>query len=43
MEETKELVKELLLGPQGVSAKTFTIEELVPVLNKCKYMSSPST
>jgi hypothetical protein len=41
MEATKELVGELLLRPEGVLAKTFT-EELVPVLDKCKYMSSPS-
>jgi hypothetical protein len=38
----KELLGELLLAPQGVSAKTMTFEELVPVLDKCKYMMSPS-
>jgi hypothetical protein len=42
MEATKELVGELLLRPEGAPAKTFTFEELVPVLDKCKYMSSPS-
>jgi hypothetical protein len=42
MEATKELLGELLLAPQGVSAKTMTFEELVPVLDKCKYMTSPS-
>jgi hypothetical protein len=42
MEATKELMGELLLRPEGAPAKTFTFEELVPVLDKCKYMSSPS-
>jgi hypothetical protein len=32
IEATKELVGELLLRPEGVPAKTFTFEELVPVL-----------
>jgi hypothetical protein len=42
MEATKELVGELLLRPEGAPAKTFTFEELVPILDKCRYMSSPS-
>jgi hypothetical protein len=42
MEATKELVGELLLRQEGAPAKTFTFEELVPVLDKCRYMSSPS-
>jgi hypothetical protein len=42
MEATKELVKELLLRPEGALGKTFTFEELVPILDKYKYMSSPS-
>jgi hypothetical protein len=42
MEATKELVGELLLRPEGALAKTFTFEELVLVLDKCRYMSSPS-
>jgi hypothetical protein len=42
MEATKELLGELLLRPEGVPAKTFTFEELVPVLDKCRYMNSPS-
>jgi hypothetical protein len=42
MEATKELVGELLLRPEGAPTKTFTFEELVPVLDKCKYMSLPS-
>jgi hypothetical protein len=42
MEATKELVGELLLRPEGAPAKTFTFEELVPVLDKYRYMSLPS-
>ena len=42
MEATKELIGELLLRAEGVPAKTFTLEELVLVLNKCKYMNSSS-
>jgi hypothetical protein len=42
MEATKEFLGELLLRPEGALAKTFTFEELVPVLDKCRYMSSPS-
>jgi hypothetical protein len=42
MEATKELLGELLLWPEGAPSKTFTFEELVPVLDKCRYMSSPS-
>ena len=35
------MLVELLLMPQGVLAKTFTFEELVSILDKCKYMMSP--
>ena len=42
MEATKELLGELLLAPQEVPAKTMTFEELVPILDKCKYMTSLS-
>jgi hypothetical protein len=42
MEATKELLEELLLVPQGVPAKTMTFEDLVPILDKCKYMMSLS-
>jgi hypothetical protein len=42
MEATKELLGKLLLVPQGVPAKTLTFEELVPVLDKCKYLMLPS-
>jgi hypothetical protein len=37
-----EATKELVLRPKGARAKTFTFEGLVPILDKCKYMSSPS-
>ena len=42
MEATKELLGELLLAPQGVLAKTMTFEVLVAILNKYKYVTSPS-
>jgi hypothetical protein len=42
MEATKELVEELMLRPELALAKTFTFEELVPILDKCRYMNSPS-
>jgi hypothetical protein len=42
MEATKELVGELLLRPEGAPAKTFTFEELVPFLNKCKFEDNQS-
>ena len=35
-------MKELLLRPNSALGKTFIFEELVPVLDKCKYMSLPS-
>ena len=42
MKATKELKGELMLRPKLAPAKTFTFEELVSVLDKCKYMNSPS-
>ena len=42
IEATKELVEELLLDLEGVPTRKFDLEELVPVLDRCKYMSSPS-
>jgi hypothetical protein len=42
MEASKELVDELLINPDGVPVRKYNLEELVPVLEKCKYMSSPS-
>jgi hypothetical protein len=42
MEATKELVGEFLLRPKGALTKAFISEELVPIFDKCKYMSSPN-
>jgi hypothetical protein len=42
MEATKELVGELLLDPKGVPARKYDFEDLMLVLEKCKYMSLPS-
>jgi hypothetical protein len=35
-------VGELLINPDGAPVRKYDLEELVPVLEKCKYMSSPS-
>jgi hypothetical protein len=42
MEASKEFVGELLINPDGAPILKYDLEELVPVLEKCKYMSSPS-
>ena len=42
MEVSKELVGELLIDPEGAPVRKYDLEELVPVLKKCKYMSFPS-
>jgi hypothetical protein len=42
MEVSKELVGELLIDPEGAPVRKYDLEELVPVLEKRKYMSSPS-
>jgi hypothetical protein len=42
MEVNKELVDELLIDPKGIPVRKYDLEELVPVLEKCKYMSSLS-
>ena len=42
MEASKELVGELLIHPDGVPVRKYDLEELVLVLKKCKYMSSPN-
>jgi hypothetical protein len=42
MEASKELVGELLIDPEGAPVRKYNLEELVHVLKKCKYMSSPS-
>jgi seryl-tRNA synthetase len=42
IEASKDLVGELLIDPKGMPVRKYDLEELVPVLKKCKYMSSPS-
>ena len=42
MEANKELVGELLIDPKEAPIRKFDLEELVPVLANCKYMSYPS-
>jgi hypothetical protein len=42
IEASKELVGELLIDSKRAPVRKFDLEELVPVLKKCKYMSSPS-
>jgi hypothetical protein len=42
MEASKGLVGELLIDPEGVPVRKYNLEELVPILEKCKYMSSSS-
>lgn len=42
LEASKELIGELLLCPEGAPRKTLDFDELVPVLDQCKHMSSPS-
>jgi hypothetical protein len=42
IEASKELVAELLINPDRAQVQKYDLEELVPVLEKCKYMSSPS-
>ena len=42
MEASKELVGELLIHPNGVPVQKYDLEELVPILEKCRYMSFPN-
>jgi predicted nuclease of restriction endonuclease-like RecB superfamily len=42
MEANKELVGELLINPEGAPVRKYDLEELVPVLEKSKYMSTLS-
>jgi hypothetical protein len=42
IEASKELVGELLINPDRAPVRKYDLEEPVPVLEKCKYMSSPS-
>ena len=42
MEATKELLGEFLLHPEGDSSKVMDFTDLVPVLDKCKFITSPN-
>ena len=42
MEANKKLVGELLIKPEGALVQKYDLAELVLILEKCKYMSSPS-
>ena len=42
MEATKELLGEFLLRPEGDSSGVMDLNDLVPVLDKCKYITSPN-
>jgi hypothetical protein len=42
IEASKEFVGELLIDPEGAPVRKYDLVELVPILEKCKYMSSPS-
>ena len=42
LEASKELIGELLLCLQGALQKSLEFHELIPVLDQCKHMSSPS-
>jgi seryl-tRNA synthetase len=42
MEASKELVGELLIDPEGAPVRKYDLEEQVPILEKYKYMNSPS-
>jgi hypothetical protein len=42
MGASKELVGELLIDPEGAPIRKFDLDELVLILEKCKYMSYPS-
>ena len=42
VEANKELVGDLLIDPEGAPVRKYNLKELVPILEKYKYMSSPS-
>ena len=42
MEATKELLGEFLLRPEGDFSRVMDFNDLVPVLDKCKYITSPN-
>jgi hypothetical protein len=41
MEASKELMGELLINSKEAPVRKYDLEELVPILEKCKYMNSP--
>ena len=42
MEASKELVGELLIDHNRALVRKYDLEEVVPILEKCKYMNSPN-
>ena len=42
LEASKELIGELLLRPEGAPQKSLEFHKLIPMLDQCKHMSSPS-
>ena len=42
MEANKELVSELLIDLERAPVRKYDLKEVVPTLEMCKYMSSPS-
>ena len=42
MEATKELLGDFLLRPEGDSSRDMEFNDLVPILDKCKYITSPN-
>ena len=42
MEATKELLGEFLFRPEGDSSRDMEFNDLVPILDKCKYIMSPN-
>jgi hypothetical protein len=42
MEASKELIGELLIDSEGAPVRKYDLRELVLILKKCKYISSPS-
>ena len=42
MEATKELLGEFILRPEGDSSRVMDFNDLVPVLDKYKYITSPN-
>jgi len=42
LEASKEFLGEMLLQIEGVAPTKFGLDELMPILEKCKFMSFPS-